>query len=297
LNERINQLYFSCLLQDELLKQNNILQKELQINMDRIIALINSGVANESDRESFEVELLNTCQREIELKANREAYVLMLGILIGKEVNEQTVFILPSDPLAGRFYNSQSKVSYPRRQEVNHPELRVLEAKEKLIYMQNMQINAGLMPKIGLFIQGGYGRPGLNMLEDSFEPFYIAGIRFSWNIGRYYTLKNDRKKIEASMNFIKMQREMFILNTSMKGMQQYVEVKKIDNILKTDSKIVNLRANIKKSTEIKLKNGVITITDLIREINAEDLAKRNMAMHNIQRLMSIYNYMYTFNNK
>lgn len=70
LNDRVNQLYFGCLLQEELIRQNALLQKELQINIDRITAMMDNGVANQSDRESMEVELLNARQKEIELKAS-----------------------------------------------------------------------------------------------------------------------------------------------------------------------------------------------------------------------------------
>ena len=74
---------------------------------------------------------------------------------------------------------------------INRPELRALDAKSDLLELQNKQLTAGLMPRIGAFFQGGYGRPGLNMLEDSFSPFYVAGVRLSWNMGKLYTLKND----------------------------------------------------------------------------------------------------------
>ena len=288
LNERVNQLYFGCLLQDELLKQNGLLQKELQINIDRIKTMINNGVANESDRESLEVELLNASQREIEIKANHEAYRLILGTLIGKEISGYTLLspgiTSPPGPLS------------TREGEINRPELRALEAQKELADMQNKQINAGLMPRIGLFLQGGYGRPGLNMLKDGFEPFYVAGVRFSWNIGKLYTLKTDRKRVETSMNFIDLQREIFLFNTSLDMLRQNTEIKKIDDLLAADKQIVDLRTSIKKAAEVKLENGVISVTDLIREINAEDFAKQNVATHRIQKLMAIYNLIYTTNN-
>lgn len=43
LNGRINQLYFGCLLQDELIAQNLLLQKDLQNNIDRIKVMIGNG--------------------------------------------------------------------------------------------------------------------------------------------------------------------------------------------------------------------------------------------------------------
>ena len=151
LNGRVNQLYFGCLLQDELLKQNVLLQKELQINIDRIKGMIANGTANQSDCESLEVELLNAKQKEIELKAARTAYGQMLCAMIGKPYQSEMTLEVPD--LASHSLGS----------EINRPELRVLDAKSNFLNSQNKQITAGLMPKIGAFVQGGYGRPGLNM--------------------------------------------------------------------------------------------------------------------------------------
>lgn len=285
LNDRVNQLYFGCLLQDELIRQNALLQKELQINIDRIVGMIDNGVANQSDRESMEVELLNARQKEIELKASRTAYSRMLNALIGKPQSQAfvlTVPAVPGNPLSG---------------EINRPELRALDAKSNLLEVQNKQITSGLMPKLGAFVQGGYGRPGLNMLDDSFNPFYVAGIRLSWNMGKLYTLKNDRRKVSTARQQVEVQRETFLFNTSLQLMQQNTEIQKVVDLMKADDEIIRLRTSIKNAAEVKLANGVISVTDLIREINAEDLSRQTAAAHRIQHLMAVYNYMYTTNNE
>jgi outer membrane protein TolC len=284
LNERVNQLYFGCLLQDELLQQNSLLQKELQVNIDRITAWIDNGLANPSDQESLEVEQLNARQRATELKAARKAYLMMLSALIGITLDESSALPVPSLPGSGL------------SQVINRPELRALDAKSTLIETQNKLIDAGLMPRIGLFVQGGYGRPGLNMLEDRFSPFYLTGVRLTWNLGKLYTLKNDRQKVVTNRKAIDIQRETFLFNTSLQLMQQNMEIQKTADLLKTDEEIVRLRSNIKKAAEAKLANGVISVADLIREINAEDLAKQTVATHRIQHLWTIYNYMYTTSN-
>ena len=151
------------------------------------------------------------------------------------------------------------------------------------------------MPRIGAFVQGGYGRPGLNMLEDSFEPYYVAGVRLSWNLGKWYTLKNDRRKIEVSRRQIDVQRETFLFNTRLQLLRQNTEIKKITDLMRADDDIIRLRTSIKQAAEVKLENGVISVTDLIREINAEDMARQTAAAHRVQLLMTIYNYMYTTN--
>ncbi|MDL2277273.1 TolC family protein [Parabacteroides sp. OttesenSCG-928-G07] len=284
INDRVNQLYFGCLLQDELISQNKLLQKELQINIDRITAMMHNGVANLSDRESLEVELLNAKQRETELKAGRTAYRQMLSVLTGRSL-EGTVLLTPALPEQLLSTN------------INRPELRVLDAQSRLIETQNKQINANLMPRIGAFVQGGYGRPGLNMLEDSFNPFYIAGIRLSWNIGNLYTIKNDRRKIETSLRSVDIRRETFLFNTQLTLLQQQTEINKMKELILSDEEIIRLRGNIKKAAEAKLENGIIAVSDLIREINAEDMAKQVGTAHRIQHLMAIYNLLYTTNNE
>ena len=66
----------------------------------------------------------------------------------------------------------------------------------------------------------------------------------------------------------------------------------MNDLLQTDREIVALRTSIKQAAEVKLANGVISVTDLIREINAEDLAKQTTATHRVMHLMAVYNYMY-----
>ncbi|WP_099465757.1 TolC family protein [Parabacteroides provencensis] len=283
LNQRVNQLYFGCLLQDELLLQNALLQKELQINIDRVEAMIANGVANQSDLESMQVELLNARQKEIELKASRMAYRQMLGTLVGKPITEDAILETPSMPGS----------SLP--QMINRPELRALDARNQLLEMQDKQITAGIMPRVGAFLQGGYGRPGLNMLEDKFSSFYMAGVRLTWNLGKLYTLKNDRRKLDVNRQMIEVQKDVFLFNTNLQLIQQNTEIRKITDLMRADNDIIRLRTSIKKAAEAKLENGVISVTDLIREINAEDMARQTAAMHKVQQLQSIYDYIYTTN--
>ncbi len=277
LNDRVDQLYFGVLLQDELLRQNDLLQQELGVNIERIDALIANGMANQPDRESLEVELLNTGQRAVDIKTSRYAYIQMLAAFIGKPL-ESVILETPVLP------------DFDRSMTINRPELNALDARSLLLDAQHKQINAGLMPRLGAFIQGGYGRPGLNMLEDSFNPFYIAGLRFSWNLGNLYTVKNDRRKIETHIREIAVQRETFLFNTRLQLIQQDAEVQKIKDQIQADEEIIRLRNSIKKSAEVKLENGVISVTDLIREINAEDQAKQAGATRRVRYLMSVYKY-------
>ena len=113
-------------------------------------------------------------------------------------------------------------------------------------------------------------------------------------MGKLYTLKNDRRKIATDRRAVEVERETFLFNTRLQLTQQNTEIRKMTELMKADDEIIRLRSSIKKAAEAKLANGVISVTDLIREINSEDLARQAAATHRIQQLQSIYNHNVTF---
>ncbi len=285
LNERVNQLYFGILLLKEQLRQNDILQNELQTNYNRVASYKQNGVANQSDLDALKVEQINAQQRGTELHSTQKSYFIMLSALTGLTIDTKTELIKPEINLAS--LNTT----------VNHrPEIGLFDAQNKLFESQKELLNAGNRPKIGAFVQGGYGKPGLNMLTNAFSDFYIGGIRLSWNLSGFYTQKNNLNKIEVSKKAMDVQKETFLFNSDLKTKQQQTEIEKLKSTLANDDEIIRLRGNIKKSATTKVDNGTLTITDLIREINAEDQAKQLKSLHEIQLIMNVYQLKNNINN-
>lgn len=274
LNERINNLFFGILLLDEQLNQNKLLQEELQRNYDAVSAYVTYGIANQADLDAVKVNQLNAIQKATELQSTRLAYQQMLSIMIGEEINDRFL----QKPL----------ITNPDKQIINRPELSLFDAQYNQIEIQKKMINVRNLPKIGLFVQGGYGKPGLNMLKNDFEPFYIAGLRLSWNFGGLYTHKNDRLLLENNQNNLNTQRETFLFNTELEITQQNNEIDKLHKLMQDDDEIIQLRENIRKASEAKVKNGTLSVTDLLSDITSEDQARQNKLLHEIQLLITIY---------
>ncbi|HZW38522.1 MAG TPA: TolC family protein [Ignavibacteriaceae bacterium] len=285
LNDRVNQLFFSILLFDEQLKSNMILQDELQNNFNRVYAYVQNGVANQADLDAVRVEQINAKKKEIELKANKKSFVEMLSVLTGKQITESDSLVAP-----------EVKEDNFTVNKINRPELDLFNAQKDLFQNQRSTITASNLPKISLFLQGGYGKPGLNMLKNDFSSYYIGGVRFTWNLSSLYTRSNSLDIIELNQRNVDLQSETFLFNTDIKLKQQNNEIQKIKDFLVQDSEVINLRNNIKKSAEAKYQNGTITITDLLREINLENLAVTEKAVHQIQLTLAIYNLLNTTNN-
>ena len=285
LNDRINQLYFGILLLNEQIKQNNILQSELETNMNRIAAYKQNGVANQADLDALKVEQLNANQHETELKSTRKSYFIMLSAFTKLKIDENTEFSKPEINLS--LLNDTTN---------RRPEISLFEAQNKIYESQKLLLNAGNLPKLNAFVQGGVGDPGLNMFKPGLSPFYIGGLRLSWNFSGLYSQKNNIRKLDISKKTTDIQKETFLFNNDLANKQQRTEIEKLQSTLSSDNEIIRLRENIKKSASVKVDNGTLTVTDLIREINAEDQAKQLKSLHEIQLIMSVYQLKNNINN-
>lgn len=282
LKERINQLFFGILLIDSRLKQNKLLQKDILSGMNKTTAAIANGVAMKSSIYLLKAELLKVEQQEIELKATREGFTEMLSMFINQPVDENTVLEVPAN---------KSLTS-----DINRPELKIFEYQKKVIEIKDKLDKSGTQPKLSLFMQGGYGRPALNPLNDKFEFYYIGGLRLSWNISGYYTRQKKKQLLEINNFSLDVNKENFLFNTNLMMKQQNSEIEKLYQLIKTDDEIISLREDIKKSSEKQLLYGTITSIDYLSHINSEDRARQNLILHRIQLLMAQYNYKTTTGN-
>ena len=278
IREQVNQLFFGILLIDEQLKQLDILNDNLSRNLTKAEVARSNGVAYQSDIDALKVEMLNTDQQRTELDAGKAAYLEMLSLLIHQPLDNNVEL---EKPVAA---------SIPPTVQIMRPELRLFEQQRNLYNAQNDAVTAQLMPKLGLMGWGVYMNPGINLGAAKLDHILMAGLSLSWNIGALYTQSNDRRKIKNSLMQVDVQQETFLFNTHLKLKQSDNDIAKSKKLLENDEEIIRLRSNIKAAAESKYENGVCTMTDLIREINAEHLANQNKAMHEIQYLIYVCGY-------
>jgi len=282
--ERVNQIYFGILLIDEQLTQTELIKKDLDASLNKLNAALANGTATKPNVDILKAELLKTEQREIEIKSSRKAFVEMLGLLINQRLNEEAKLELPQTQ------------SITESNEINRPEVKLYSSQENLIENQSGLTLAKILPKASLFFQGGYGKPTLNMLKNNFDWFYIAGARLTWAMSNLYTYGNESEVIALNKKSVEAQKETFLLNTNLSLKQQSNELEKLNSLIKVDKQIIEIRTSVKESAKSQLENGVITSNDFIRELNAEDQAKQNLAIHTIQLLLAQQNYKLTTGN-
>ena len=284
--KRVNEMYFALLMLDEQMKLNQDLQELLSGNERKLASMVKNGTAAESDWQNVKVERLNVVQQATDLEGHKQMIRRMLSTFCGIEVKQ-----LSRPPLTPPDSGGENR----------RPELKALDAQIGLYNAQEKALDAALMPKLGVFAQGFYGYPGLNMFEDMMRHNWslngLIGARLTWNIGALYTRKNDKERINDQRSMINVQREVFLFNNNMEQIQQSENIERYQKLMKDDEEIIKLRSAVRKAAESKLAHGIIDVNDLVREINAEDAARVQQSIHEIEMLKEVYDWQFTVNGK
>jgi outer membrane protein TolC len=281
LKDRINQVYLGILFLDEEIKQTELTKQDILSGIKRVEAQVINGVALRSGLNQLKAESLQNDQRTIELKESRKGLIRTLALFLNQPLNEETIVF------------EKPAVTVSVDSSISRPELNLYNYQSNLILHQNKLITTKNLPKVSLFAQGGYGKPGLDFLKNESVWFYTTGVRFTWPFGGLYTIKKEKQQTEISKEMVDVEKETFILNTNTTLKKQQSEIEKYLQIAGRDEEIIDLREQVKKASLAQLENGVITADDYLRMVNEESQARQSLIIHQIQLLQAQINYQTT----
>lgn len=275
LKDRINQLFFGIIQTDEQINQLDLSKSDLQNGLKKAEAQLKYGTILRSNVDVLKAQLINIEQQQIELKSLKSSFIKMLSFFTNKNLDENTQLEKPEKLLLTN--------------ENNRPELKLFDLQKQLSESQKSLIKSKNLPKLGAFLQAGYGKPGLNMLKNEFDTFFIGGIKLNIPISGFYTKSNELALIDNQQQDIDIQKENFLFNQKFSMIQNSNDLEKIQKLIDKDIEIISLRESIKKASLAQLENGVINTNDYLREVNAEEQAKISKIKHEIQYLLTQYN--------
>lgn len=298
INERVQQIYFSILLLDEQIVLHELHQKDLSTSEKNIRSLIKGGIANQSDLDAILVECLKLKQQKDAIVVSRQAYLQMLGVFIGKELMVSEKLEKPSMESnvlrtpEGTTSDSSSSLFLAKNWGINRPELQYYDSQNLLIDARRKQLDTRLRPTLSLFGMGMLHSKVSDMVNHG---MLAGGISLSWNIGALYTRKNDIRKLEVQRQMNDIQREVFLFNNRLQNEQEYGIIASLRKQIAQDTEIISLRESIRSKSDRKVQLGTESVNELVRDINAVNLAKTQKAMHEIQLLQEIYKLKYINN--
>lgn len=279
IRSRVQNVFLGIILIDKQLELNKLLRESLERSSEEVKSRMEAGVALPSDLDQVSVNILSCLQQRASLDADRKSYVKILGLLTGRDMTAVELAV-PQDAV--------NYVDDGARDFETRPEMAFYAAQLKQNEFQRRQLNTLISPKLNLSLQGGYGRPGMNMLSGDFSGYFVAGLKLQWNIGALYTRGLDKRKVNADAQKIDLTRKSFILNSSVEAEQKNNAILKARDVLEKDSEIIALRQRIRASGENQYREGTIKMNDYLSMLDEEYKAKANESMHEVQLMMAVY---------
>lgn len=277
LKSRINQNYFSVLLFQE---QKNLLLSKME-ELDARLKEANTGVKYGAVLPASE-QILNAEQLKLEQQISqtnfdRKKALNNLSLLLSQNIDANTTLSNP-DVLVSSEIDSQ------------RPELELFDLQETQLESSKEVISKSNYPKVFGFAQAGYGNPGLNMLDNSFQDFYMVGLKLNWNVFDWGKTKEKKQAVDISKEIVTTEKETFVLNNEMQQKEAESDINKYESMLQKDAEIIALREKVLQATTSQLQNGTITSSEYITELNNLYEAKIDQQLHKIQLSLAKANY-------
>lgn len=277
LKYRVNQYYFNILLKQEQEQLLSLKKDQIEERLKEVKSGVKYGAVLESSERILEAELLKLEQDQAQIQADRIKALKQLSKLLHIEFQDNLVLENPD------FITFKSE-------ENRRPELTLFEFQENQLEASREVISKEIVPKLSGFAQAGYGNPGLNMLDNSFQDFYIVGVKLNWNVFDWGQNKKKKRVIDYNKELIAAERENFLLNNRIQESEAYSDIEKFQNLLLKDDSIIKIREEVLKAASSQLANGVIRSSEYITELNNFFEAKINKQLHQIQLNLAKANY-------
>jgi len=281
LKERINQVYLYIVLMKESRKIFDLILNEMQMRLKVVQSGVSNGVLLESNSDIMSVEILKMEQKLDEINISISSAISVLSELISEEIPKGTEFILP-EIVVDIDKAANNRLDY---------ELLMIH-QQRIDAMKNI-VTTRDHPKVFGFGSVGYGRPGLDMLSEEFGTFYLVGAKLSWNLWNWNQAKNDQKILDINNEIVNTKIETFDKNIKISIENSRAEIRKLEEMINRDLEIIVLQKKITLSSASQLKNGIITATNYLTELNAEKQALVTLETHKIQLIAARLNYLAT----
>lgn len=273
LKDKVSGVYLGILLTDENLKITRLIHENISSNITRMEHKKAEGVVLKNNLDLLYVERMRVEQRMIEMESSRALLLEMLSSFIGVEVTTSTIITLPL-------------VQINQKVDSKRPEYQLFKAQLKELDAKKRLINSKNMPKILAFASAGYGRPGLNPMNNDFASMFLAGANLSVPLTKWTLTKQEKRAMATQQQLIGLQEIDFSRKNRSEILNQLTELNKYQKLIQTDASIVAKQEDIVASQEQRLLNGVITSTDYIVDLNAKKEALLNQKLHQIQLIQT-----------
>jgi outer membrane protein TolC len=263
------------------------LQKQLEIldvkkwQLEEVITQMRSALENEvitkAQLDILIAEKLILEQNITELQFESQYYIKLLGVYCGSDFGTSISLLVPTPEI-----NSTTSL--------NRPELSYFDSQSAQIQANKSIIRSSRMPRVFAFAQAGYGRPGLNMMSNDFEPYAIVGAKLVWTPWEWNKSNYEYNLLDVKSSIVENSRDIFMMNQNAALEAQFQKIEKYRKISASDEDILELREGITKSYLAQLNSQVITSTDYLSALNEENSQRLKGELHQLMLYEAVVKY-------
>ena len=279
IKEQLCRAYFGGLLAQEQVQILKYSLADLNLKKDKVEKLVKEGVAIASQALVLDANIIEIQQQIDDAEIKKRNALVFIESVTGKTLAEDAKLI---NPLVFPQYDKT----------INRPETQLLSldmANQEYIYQLNISKN---YPKVALFGQVGYGRPGLNFLSNQFDPYAIVGMRLNWNLAGMYLGSFKRERTIKDLKLEKIKALSTSVNNAymVRADQEKNDAERMKKVIESDNELIRIRTQLVKIAETQFQQGIINSNDYTIESNALLKSQILRAVHDIQYQQSLAIY-------
>ena len=267
LRQQVNDAFFSAAALQARAGALTATITELNARLQETNARVQQGTALPADAAAIEATLLQRQQDLDDLQASRRAALERLNTLTGQTLSEADTLLLP---------NLVDRVVEARRSQTSlraRPEYEQFARMRDRLTTQQALTAAQDRPRLSAYGRVGYGQPGLNFVASDFETYALGGLRLQWNAWTWGSGPRERAALGIQQQIVQADEAAFAkgVTTAIEGDEQAID--RLQRSLTVDDRIVLLREQVDRSTQLRLQEGVVTASEYL-DRNAELLQAR-----------------------
>ena len=268
--KNVTTTYFSILLLQRQKARLRTTRDKLKAKYKKVQSAVSHGAALPVDTNIMKVELVKLNNQIQQLERQRNTAFQILSELTGEEFS-------PERKLSEEKYGLQDQNNFESR-----PEMELLSLQQKRINDYKELNKRKYFPKVMAFSTAGYGKPGLNMLSEDFDTYWMVGAQVSWDLWDWNQKSDEQKILSLKQDILEKEKENLAKNLSVKLVKKKAEIEDYQSQIKDDRKVFELYTEIVDSYASKLKNGTINSAEYIEQLNKQKKAQLEYEMHKIK---------------
>ncbi|QZE15607.1 TolC family protein [Halosquirtibacter laminarini] len=277
LDEKLEQTYCQLLLSQKQYQLHVEQLKTVARILDEVSAQVAQGKALRLQVNEIKVQQLVYEQKRDQALDQYQLLCRVMGVLSGKSIDISTAsFQFPLILLS---------------EETQTPnDIMMMNLQQQHFKEQAKLLSKSMMPTVQAFGKGGYGRPGLNFLDNSFAPYYYVGVGVSW---RPFDWRNTKRKQSMQLDQVALLEVKKDQTTQLRDahkVQLKGKIETLNHQLNKDQEIKELREAIKKDLKQQWELRTIPFSIYIDGVNNSLEAEIQKELHRIQKLETILSY-------